>query len=1121
MKHDQITQEIRFAVVLYGGVSLAIYINGVVQELLRLVRSTAGVTARYPTDLDPIEQIYRKLGQALAAGQTPVTEPDADAPVRTRFRIDVISGTSAGGINGVFLAKALANGGDLKAIENLWFDQGALELLLNDGKSAVDLPFAPSKEKKSLLNSQRMYYELLDAFDQMDRGTQVSAQPLADELSLFATTTDIEGIAVPIRLSDEVVLERRHKNVFRFRFSKGAFFEEQRNDFDAEHNPLLAFASRCTSSFPFAFEPMRLMDIDPVLSSMATYKTTLRKLGSKSSYWQKFFGQYITGPDTDNKAFASRSFGDGGYLNNKPFSYAVDALAESTSDYPVDRKLLYVEPSPEHLDLEPKPDAPPNALQNALDALITIPGYQTIREDLSHILDRNLMITRVNQAVAQIETDAVRESQTTPVLDGGPEISCRREELHYRSYYHLRAVDVTDAFATVIARAYGIEEGTVRFKSLRSIVRAWRGITYEAGEGRDLCDYLTKFDLSYRLRRLRFVLRKLDAYRSAASPVKRNQERAESAARFAGVSADMKPGHEMSGLAEMRPVLAQQYRKLLSLRRALLSDEIPRTGAVSESRAPESAQTLPLAEVRKVLADSGIEARMQQVIDFENKNDSNGAAFRTRKISRSAGDSSDLELLFDDRALAVLKTDSQLCAKLTEIGDRLAGELLVQFQDAHTAVSKQLGPDVDSLAARALRPFYFNFDLFDSLIFPMLYGTSTGESEPVSIFRISPEDASALEPDPKKRRTKLKGRAISNFGAFLDRSWRQNDLLWGRLDGAERIISALLPLEESAELRSNLIDQAHAAILADFQVPERVRQMVLDRIAGKHPGGHLSKPEANDLIAAVTATPAGAPRQRNRQTMANWTHLVPPQMDQKVLLEDVARAASITGKVLDDIAASNNISKGGMWLTLGGRALWGLTELAVPQSAWNVALRYWTQLLYLIAIILIAGGILSAVAQLTLFGWSLLGLTAVVQISCMWLKASMKGRQFFGVMAKIFTFVLLGAAVVLIALGVTQTWLLGTSYSHLSALGLQSLGARGSRMGPAIFNVLLALIIPLVLAGIEAVAQFIQWVRGSLLRQSPRHRSGTAHDLSIPMGTQRETAGSGHSPAPVRSQGTP
>ena len=35
------TQELRLALVCYGGVSLAIYINGVAQELFRLVRATA------------------------------------------------------------------------------------------------------------------------------------------------------------------------------------------------------------------------------------------------------------------------------------------------------------------------------------------------------------------------------------------------------------------------------------------------------------------------------------------------------------------------------------------------------------------------------------------------------------------------------------------------------------------------------------------------------------------------------------------------------------------------------------------------------------------------------------------------------------------------------------------------------------------------------------------------------------------------------------------------------------------------------------------------------------------------------------------------------------------------
>ncbi len=36
-----LTQEIRFAVMIYGGISLAIYMNGVAQELLKLVYATA------------------------------------------------------------------------------------------------------------------------------------------------------------------------------------------------------------------------------------------------------------------------------------------------------------------------------------------------------------------------------------------------------------------------------------------------------------------------------------------------------------------------------------------------------------------------------------------------------------------------------------------------------------------------------------------------------------------------------------------------------------------------------------------------------------------------------------------------------------------------------------------------------------------------------------------------------------------------------------------------------------------------------------------------------------------------------------------------------------------------
>src|SRR4029453_3843423 len=57
------------------------------------------------------------------------------------------------------------------------------------------------------------------------------------------------------------------------------------------------------------------------------------------------------------------------------------------------------------------------------------------------------------------------------------------------------------------------------------------------------------------------------------------------------------------------------------------------------------------------------------------------------------------------------------------------------------------------------------------------------------------------------------GRTLMSFGAFLDESWRRNDMLWGRLDGAERIISALLPRNDDSEVRQLLVKKAHLGII--------------------------------------------------------------------------------------------------------------------------------------------------------------------------------------------------------------------------------------------------------------------------------------------------------------------
>ncbi|HEY0726902.1 MAG TPA: patatin-like protein, partial [Pyrinomonadaceae bacterium] len=305
------SQEVRFAVVMYGGVSLAIYINGIAQELLRLVRSTA---REQKPAFNGTERVYRKVSYLLADETLSMDDLDRLANQGslppTRFLVDILSGTSAGGINGIFLAKALANGQDMEQLKDLWITEGDIETLINDQRS-VEKPLSLQEPPTSLLNSERMYFKLLDAFDGMDKLTnsqkETDTSPFVDELDLFVTSTDLQGVVLPIRLSDDLVYERRHRNVMHFVYSERSVSgEDTRNDFFTSYNPFLAFAARCTSSFPFAFEPMCLTDIDSILKKKDPYKKTDCLADSK--LWQRFYRDYLDPRGVSTVPFPKRAF---------------------------------------------------------------------------------------------------------------------------------------------------------------------------------------------------------------------------------------------------------------------------------------------------------------------------------------------------------------------------------------------------------------------------------------------------------------------------------------------------------------------------------------------------------------------------------------------------------------------------------------------------------------------------------------------------------------------------------------------------------------------------------------------------------------------------------------------
>jgi hypothetical protein len=115
-------------------------------------------------------------------------------------------------------------------------------------------------------------------------------------------------------------------------------------------------------------------------------------------------------------------------------------------------------------------------------------------------------------------------------------------------------------------------------------------------------------------------------------------------------------------------------------------------------------------------------------------------------------------------------------------------------QRAYTAL-EQLTTDLPEAIRDDLRMRYLGFPYWDETTYPARSLSDVGELDEVQVVRVSPLDTHRLtplgkdgKPDP---RSKLRGVAIMHFGAFFKRAWRENDYLWGRLDGAERLLSLL------------------------------------------------------------------------------------------------------------------------------------------------------------------------------------------------------------------------------------------------------------------------------------------------------------------------------------------
>ena len=357
--------EIRLGIVMYGGVSLAIYINGVAYEFFRAVRG---------------QGIY-KLVKALT---------DAD------IIVDIISGTSAGGINGILLAYALCNTRDFSVCAQLWRENADVRALLRS-------PYEGSKPEDSLFQSEEYFQPQLEkAFATMPPYEPEDNEDNSqfNELDLFVTSTDVDGKQFSqIDAAGHVIDVKDHRAVFvlKHRKDRKEPFKPDRSENGKPEATYQALAklARLTACFPFAFKPVH------VQKEAADEETVDGKL------------------QTWGKLGKEAHFLDGGGLDNKPFTSTLREIFYRTADRKVIRKLFYVEPDPEHFDPQTGTPSPvtnnktPNVLQAVLAALIGIPGYESISDDLRLLADHNSKLERYNRFAASL-TESAETSDLSP-----------------------------------------------------------------------------------------------------------------------------------------------------------------------------------------------------------------------------------------------------------------------------------------------------------------------------------------------------------------------------------------------------------------------------------------------------------------------------------------------------------------------------------------------------------------------------------------------------------------------------------------------------------------------------------------------------------------------------------
>lgn len=706
-------KELRLALVCYGGISLAVYMHGITKEIWRLTAASCAALEGSPPPSGSAA-IYHNLLARMATERS----------IRLRVFVDIVAGASAGGINGIFLARAITTGQSLDPLTELWLARADVDELLDaDARPlsratkfwATPLAWMAMKRRGNAIDrtvgkdtqdevraklsrfvrarwfappfgGQNFSHLLHDAFAAMASGPRgPMLVPPGQPVDLFVSVTDFAGHRRALALnSPPLVEEREHRLTIAFR--KGGPPGSNLDDV-----PALAAAARATASFPGAFPPFTVAEADHVLAARGVAWPTRAA----------FIAAQLPPTNSDP---ALRSYIDGSVLANAPFRPAIAALKQRPARREVDRRFVYIDPKPDHraVSLGRAPAGhtdPPGFFSVILGALSEIPREQPIRENVEALAGLSSRIRRMQLIVDAMRVEVEEQvlalfgssfflDSPTPARLGkwrakAQDEAATRAGFAYAPYGHLKLSAVVEELAALAARLSTAQDAAALREQLWAAVRA-RGLDRiggkrGAGASAAVVTFFREADLGFRIRRLRFLARELD---------QRVESRRD----------DSDPAVE-----GMRSAI---YAGL-----SLLLDREADAWFADMAQPSDGAEWIDTIAARRGLAacDAAIE-----------------------------------DLLAN--ALAALPKDER----------------------------------------RAMLLAYLGYPFYDLATLPLLQGEGLDEYDPVKIDRISPSDATAIRSGGAA--AVLKGIEFNSFGAFFSRAYRENDYLWGRLHGADRLV---------------------------------------------------------------------------------------------------------------------------------------------------------------------------------------------------------------------------------------------------------------------------------------------------------------------------------------------